>query len=161
MKKSIIILLLLFSTALKAQEVELIPNINPSVKHLSQKLQGDTLLLHTNKGISKVQFIGDKDTHTYYVDDTYVELPVNYLNTGKYAVAVSSEGDIIMLNLAVKRLFEPDTLNTVKYERKKIIIVVPYNITDGSEFKPAYDSDTIYVKETREEYKAKMREENQ
>ena len=161
MKKSIVFLLLLFSIAVQAQEVVLIPNINPSVRHLSQRLQGDTLLLHTERGITKVEFIGGKDTHTYYVDDTDIQLPTNYLRTGKYAVAVSSEGDLIMLNLAVKRLFKPDTLDMVKYDRKKVVIVVPYNISDGREFKPAYDSDTIYVKETRDEYKIRLREEQQ
>ncbi|MFB9055052.1 hypothetical protein ACFFVB_18370 [Formosa undariae] len=141
--KKIIVVLILLASLTGFSQATLKPNISPDVAHLTQEIKGDALCLKTEFGIRKVEFINRRNTNVFeFYTDGAKEVQIQNISTfpeGIYVVAVSSNDSLILFNIAVSK-------------NNSLTVFIPYDNTHAKKFYPTYSRDTLYVKETREQY---------
>lgn len=91
MAARISILLMLFSTLIgNSQNITLLKNFNPKVKELKHNLNQnkDSLKLECENKIFKVEIFNEDYEHTFNVEDTKANIPLQKLPEGKFVVEV-------------------------------------------------------------------------
>lgn len=143
--------LLIFATCVSTAQTTIEVNNNPNTTHLVAFINPtqDTLKLRSEHIIRKAEIFNVDMPFEYerYVYAKEVDIALKDIPDGRFIVNVSANRSMIILVLNKNR---PSKKPGAK---KRVVVKVPYDNTTSPMRRESIDSDTIFIKETREEFR--------